>query len=39
MNRRAAASVRAIRKALSLEPPGELLLLIIFGSVKLTSPR
>ena len=32
MNRRAAVSVDAIRKVLPLEPPGELLLLIIFGS-------
>ena len=32
MNRRAAASVDAIRRALPLEPPGELLLLMVFGS-------
>ncbi len=32
MNRRAAASIRAIRKALPFEPPGMLLLFIIFGS-------
>lgn len=32
MNRRAAASVNAIKKALPFEPPGALLLFIIFGS-------
>ena len=32
MNRRAAASVRAIRRALPFEPPGMLLLFSVFGS-------
>ncbi|MCE2499148.1 MAG: hypothetical protein J4F28_09260 [Nitrosopumilaceae archaeon] len=32
MNRQGAASVRAIKRALPFEPPGELLLFIIFGS-------